>query len=296
MMATALAHDGHATLALPALVLAGLLATIGLQAGGLSLLNPAAAGLAPRTTLVEPQPYAYRAPGEFLLGTSVVDGPLITVAAPAPLEIMTYQVSAAEYARCVADAACRRAEPRRRGLGDVPATGVSFDDATDYARWLSAKTGDNWRLPTLPEWVQAAGERAVDPALHLEGTGNPADRWLAAYERETELGGEVTAPSARGTFGTNEHGVADLGGSVWEWTTTCSSRTTLGPAGETLSHLETCGVKVLEGRHRTRLSDFVRDARAGGCSTGVPPDNLGFRLVRDPGLLEAALRWIGFGR
>jgi hypothetical protein len=27
---------------------------------------------------------------------------------------------------------------------------------------------------------------------------------------------------------------------------------------------------------------FVRDAIRGGCSVGNPPDNLGFRLVRDP--------------
>jgi hypothetical protein len=27
--------------------------------------------------------------------------------------------------------------------------------------------------------------------------------------------------------------------------------------------------------------DFIRDARAGGCGVGVPPSNLGFRLVRD---------------
>lgn len=27
------------------------------------------------------------------------------------------------------------------------------------------------------------------------------------------------------------------------------------------------------------VTDFIRDARAGGCAVGVPPDNLGFRLV-----------------
>jgi hypothetical protein len=26
---------------------------------------------------------------------------------------------------------------------------------------------------------------------------------------------------------------------------------------------------------------FVKDAKGGGCSVGTPPDNLGFRLVRD---------------
>ena len=28
------------------------------------------------------------------------------------------------------------------------------------------------------------------------------------------------------------------------------------------------------------MSDFIRDGVAGGCSAGLPPTNLGFRLVR----------------
>jgi hypothetical protein len=42
-----------------------------------------------------------------------------------------------------------------------------------------------------------------------------------------------------------------------------------------------CGVRVVEGQHRTYITDFIRDARAGGCSVGIPPANLGFRLVRE---------------
>jgi len=29
------------------------------------------------------------------------------------------------------------------------------------------------------------------------------------------------------------------------------------------------------------MTDFVRDPRTGGCAAGVPPANLGFRLVVD---------------
>jgi formylglycine-generating enzyme required for sulfatase activity len=152
-MANALAHvgthDGRAALALPGLLLAALLATIGLQSGVVNFRPATAAGLVPQTTTIASRPYVYRAPGEFQRDGRVVDGPLVTDTAPASLEIMTYQVSATEYARCVAEAACRRAEPRRRGSGDVPATGVSYDDATDYARWLSERTGEAWRLPTV---------------------------------------------------------------------------------------------------------------------------------------------------
>jgi formylglycine-generating enzyme required for sulfatase activity len=295
-MAIPLALHGPATLALPGLLLAALATTIALQTGivNLSALGGHSASLAPDTTLIAPRPYSYRAPGDFLRGTAAVDGTLVTVDDPAPLEIMTYQVSAAEYARCVADGACAKAEPRRRSEGNVPATGVSFLDATAYAAWLSAKTGETWRLPSVAEWAFAAGTRATDPALQVDNANNPADRWLVAYQREAELGdGGNAAPSIRGTFGINELGLVDIAGTVWEWTTTCNSRTTLGPTGEALHHVESCGVKVLEGRHRTLMSDFVRDAKSGGCSTGTPPDNLGFRLVRDPGPLGAMLRWIG---
>jgi hypothetical protein len=48
-------------------------------------------------------------------------------------------------------------------------------------------------------------------------------------------------------------------------------------------------VRVVEGQHRAYVTDFVRDARAGGCSVGAPPTNLGFRLVRDDAGLVPAL-------
>ena len=40
---------------------------------------------------------------------------------------------------------------------------------------------------------------------------------------------------------------------------------------------------VVEGEHRTYMTDFIRDPRTGGCAVGVPPANLGFRRVVEPG-------------
>ena len=34
--------------------------------------------------------------------------------------------------------------------------------------------------------------------------------------------------------------------------------------------------------HRSYMTDFIRDPRTGGCAAGVPPANLGFRLVVEP--------------
>jgi formylglycine-generating enzyme required for sulfatase activity len=290
-------------LVLPSLLLAGLLTLVGLQTEAIHLpafrMAPAAAG--PQTVLIPSHPFAYRAGGDFIRGTASIDGPLVEVDEPAPLEIMKYQVSAADYAQCVADGACERADPRRHGAGHLPVTGVSFNDATDYADWLSRRTGETWRLPTIEEWAFAAGSKAVDHALGIDANAaDPAQRWLFAYERESALSTDGPAnPEPLGSFGVNEFGVADLSAVVWEWTATCASRTTLDAAGETLSHIEACGVRYLEGRHRTPMSAFVRDALGGGCSVGVPPDNIGFRLVRDPSGLAfvggAFARFVGAG-
>ncbi len=267
----------------PALLLAALMGVVGSQAGLWRQLLPMHPDLAPTVTTVTPHPYTYRAAGDFLRNGVPADGPLVTVTDPTALDIMTFEVTAADYGRCVADGACERAEPRRKGKGDVPMTGVSFNDAMAYAMWLSAATGDTWRLPTIAEWTFAAGSKATDEALN-RGTdaGNPAERWLALYEKEAALGAKALAsPQPIGSFGSNEFGVFDFAGTVWEWTADCGGRTTLNDAGQVLTHLDSCGVRYVEGRHRAAISGFVRDALSGGCSVGAPPDNLGFRLVRE---------------
>jgi formylglycine-generating enzyme required for sulfatase activity len=291
MMRIAISPNDAASLLLPGLVLVILLGTIAVQT---DLVKPPSFGAtlaAPELVVIAPRPYAYRAVGDFLRDGSPVDGPLVTVELPASLQIMKYQVSVADYAECVADGACKKADPRRRAEGNLPVTGVNFSDATDYAAWLSSRTGATWRLPTVEEWTFAAGTKAGDHALGIEtDSSDPAERWLAQYEKEAALGGNgLATPEPLGSGGLNEYGVADLSGVVWEWTSTCSTRTTLDNSGNAQAFLESCGVRYLEGKHRTPMSYFVRDALGGGCSVGAPPDNLGFRLVRDTTWLERLL-------
>jgi hypothetical protein len=67
----------------------------------------------------------------------------------------------------------------------------------------------------------------------------------------------------------------------------------LGASGAVAKTNANCGVRIAEGAHRAYVTDFIRDARAGGCAAGTPPDNLGFRLVREQGsvirMIAAAL-------
>ncbi|HQZ11419.1 MAG TPA: SUMF1/EgtB/PvdO family nonheme iron enzyme [Devosia sp.] len=284
-------------LLVPASLLLGLAGLVLMQLGIVEFRAPARAVTAPATTIVASRPFTYRASGDYLRNGHPEDAPLVEVAAPQPLEIMTFEVGTADYGRCVADGACRPAETRLQDGADLPVTGISFHDANDYAAWLSRATNSTWRLPTIEEWLFAAGSQAVDPALDSPtDAGNPAERWLAQYEKEMVLGDDAFAtPEPLGSFGANEFGISDMTGPVWEWTSTCATRTVLDTEGNVLSHIDSCGVRHLEGRHRAAMNFFVRDARGGGCAVGAPPDNIGFRLIREPAWHEALFR-SAFGR
>lgn len=228
---------------------------------------------------------AWQAPGEFLVGGRPAAAPRIEAAFDRPVEIMAYQVAATDYLLCVEDGACRALDARTPRAAGLPATGISYDDASAYAAWLSQRTGEAWRLPTDAEWAYAAGERfGGETSVEAADPANPAIAWLKRYREEAALRrAPDPAPKPAGHFGPNANGIHDMAGNVWEWTSTCYGRTTLNTERRTVeSHVENCGAHAVEGRHRTYMSNFVRDGASGGCAVGTPPDNLGFRLVREP--------------
>jgi formylglycine-generating enzyme required for sulfatase activity len=249
------------------------------------------------TITIKPNSFAYRLPGEFLIAGRVVDGPQLDTHLQHPFEIMTYQVSAAEYGVCVAEGACQPADSSGNAK-NIPVTGVSYVDAVNYARWLSAKTGESWRLPSDKEWAFAAAERFSDDALGAieDDRNNPTARWLAAYQERNARGARDTIPKAKGHFGPNSRGLYDIAGNVWEWTSTCYTRTHVSATGEPAQRTENCGVRVTAGQHRGYMTNFLRDGKSGGCAAGMAPDNLGFRLVRDPPPSLARRLWQGMAR
>jgi formylglycine-generating enzyme required for sulfatase activity len=233
----------------------------------------------------------YRVAGDFTRNGKPAQAPLATIRITRPLAIMKHQVSSADYQRCVAEKACRTLPPDIAVAADRPAVMVSWRDADAYAAWLSRKTGEPYRLPTDEEWAYAAGSRYQDDSLPVDGN-DPSKGWLARYARESSLKSEEidSKPRPLGAFGANENGLLDVAGNVWEWTNTCFVRTALDEPGNALNSTANCGVRVVEGQHRAYVTDFIRDARAGGCAAGIPPSNLGFRLVRERKLL---MRWFG---
>ncbi len=111
---------------------------------------------------------------------------------------------------------------------DHPVVNVSWNDAMAMARWLGAKEGAVYRLPTEAEWEYAAraGTRtrfgSGDASETLIGNANVFDieaagnwpRWKP-FALDTHDGHAFTAPA--GSFAANAWGLHDMHGNVWEW-------------------------------------------------------------------------------
>ncbi len=234
---------------------------------------------------IAPAEFSYRMAGDFSRANRPIEAPRSTAKLAAKLRIMKRQVSVAEYRRCVEANACPMITPVD-ARPDTPMVGVSWHDAGAYAAWMRRTTGLHYRLPTDQEWTFAAAERVRDEIAPLVDPADPAQAWIARYESESARAAALAlAPQPIGSFGENSNGLLDVGGNVWEWTETCFVRATLDGDAPQVTNTN-CGVRVVQGAHRTYMTDFIRDARKGGCAAGVPPANLGFRLVVESGFPE----------
>jgi formylglycine-generating enzyme required for sulfatase activity len=104
------------------------------------------------------------------------------------------------------------------GREDHPVTGVTWDEAVHYCRWLSESTGRRYRLPSEAEWERAA--RGAEGRLYPWGDEFDVARCNAAPGGR----GQTTAVRAYSPGGDSPEGVADLAGNVWEWTGTAWGR------------------------------------------------------------------------
>ncbi|MBN1285623.1 MAG: SUMF1/EgtB/PvdO family nonheme iron enzyme [Anaerolineae bacterium] len=106
----------------------------------------------------------------------------------------------------------REAQPSEQYFkyANHPRENVSWYDAMAFCRWLSARLGDEVRLPKEEEWEKAA--RGTDRRAYPWGNEFDANKCNVL---ETGLG----QTSAVGIFpqGASPYGVLDVSGNVWEW-------------------------------------------------------------------------------
>jgi len=95
------------------------------------------------------------------------------------------------------------------GHRGFPAMNVTYHSAAEFCRWLSAKTGRRYRLPTEAEWEYAcgAGALASGPVAGAEALGKMAWHWDNAEEMTHAVGQKQA----------NAWGIHDMLGNVAEW-------------------------------------------------------------------------------
>ncbi len=96
------------------------------------------------------------------------------------------------------------------GKGTQPAINMTWHAAMEYCRWLSVKTGKQYRLPTEAEWEYAA--RAGTTTAYSYGDDPQA---LGDYAWTRENSGEKPHPVA--SKKPNAWGLYDVHGNVSEW-------------------------------------------------------------------------------
>jgi formylglycine-generating enzyme required for sulfatase activity len=168
--------------------------------------------------------------------------------------------------------------------GDMPVERVTWNDAVDFCRRLSALPEERaasrtYRLPTEAEWEYAC-RAGTTTAFNVGDTLSPAQANFDATRPygDVEPGVSLKRTRTVGLYSPNAWGLYDMHGNVWEWCQdgqrTYRSGTAVDPVGPTPDDkrsLRGSGffLAAFEGRSGRRQTESV---------TWQAP-NLGFRVV-----------------
>lgn len=176
-----------------------------------------------------------------------------------------------------------------------PVVYVSWYDAQNFAQWLQAQNGGQYRfrLPTEAEWEFAAragkdDSRAWgdDPsrACVFENVADRAASKMWGWEdiHECDDGYATTAPV--GSFQANAYGLFDLLGNVWEWCDDVygvDSYIRHERKNPVVRNGSGAADRVIRGGYWHAGPSGIRVADRGSGLPDAMNDDLGFRLVRE---------------
>lgn len=151
--------------------------------------------------------------GSFTMGDArhPVESPQIKVSIPSAIAISTHEISFREFQLfCKNSNATCPSNPG--GDNHMPVVGVSWQDATDYTRWLTQRTGNTYRLPSEAEWEYAA--RAGTTSVYPFG-----DNLMVTQARYSTRSREAAEPLANTylAINPNDFQLYHMVGNVREW-------------------------------------------------------------------------------
>ena len=160
-----------------------------------------------------------------------------------------------------------------KGVGpDYPMYYVSWDEAMEFCRLLSNKTGRTYTLPTEAQWEYAARGGNKNEGAKYAGS-NMIDA-VAWYKDNSGSSTHIV-----GSKRANALGIYDMSGNVWEWckdwyADSYVSYDTNNPVGPSSG-----SSRVLRGGSWYDSASVCRVANRGLYSPGSRDYDLGFRVV-----------------
>lgn len=155
-------------------------------------------------------------PGRVVIGASWFDReaqsderPRVDIDIARPFALAATEITFDDWLACVAAGGCRGYRPDDEGWGQgrQPVIYVSWDQANQYALWLSERTGRAYRLPSEAEWEYAC--QAGSLTRYAVGETIAAD--------QANFGRNAAGTRPAGSFPGNPWGLFDMHGNVWEW-------------------------------------------------------------------------------
>lgn len=156
--------------------------------------------------------------GEFQMGgAGRGQGPLHTVTIARPFALASAETTFDEWQACVDGGGCGDVpDDHTWGRGRMPVINITWEQANDYAAWLSRTTGATYRLPSEAEWEFAAQGGKTTPFWWGE---EPGSGMANCRQCGTQWSGRQTAPGR--SFPPNPYGIYDMNGNLWEWVADC---------------------------------------------------------------------------
>ncbi|MSO97496.1 MAG: formylglycine-generating enzyme family protein [Rhodospirillaceae bacterium] len=185
----------------------------------------------------------------------------------------------------------------RKPADDEAVVCVSWNDAKDYAAWMSGVTGKRYRLLTEAEW-----EYATKAGAKTKWPWGDNDLDACKYENTYDLDSAADMPAGAkvnwealachdgqgriakvGSYPPNTFGLYDMLGNVWEWVEDCSLE--LYPAtpndGSAVQVAANCEKRGVRGGSWYTRQDRHRTTFRGRDASTDQAHHFGIRIARD---------------
>lgn len=220
----------------------------------------------------------------FQMGSNEYDDekPIHKVVINYDFEISKYPVTFEEYDLFCEDTKREKPDDEGWGRGRKPVINISWNDAQEYCKWISKKTGEDYRLPTEAEWEYSC--RAGTTTKWSFGDDESNLEKYAWYDKNSYNLGKKHPDYGTHPVGEklpNPWGLYDMHGNVLEW---CEDdfidnykKTPID--GKANIHEKSDG-KVLRGGSCYLSDSWTRSAVRGRLNPSFRGSNVGFRLLK----------------